>query len=236
MPDEVIVVNNNSTDETVKIALFFPFVRVINEKKQGIVYARNAGFDAAKSDIIGRIDADTLIPKDWTKKVKELYASKAHQNHAFTGGGYFYNLYFPPRRIGSWIHAQLALHFNLLLLGHYILWGSNMAISQSQWRAVHDSVCLQNDIHEDIDLAIHLHRIGYKITYRADLSVGVAARRILDDRAASLSNMLWWPRSLRAHGNKRWVLSWLGAYGLYLLSFLLWAINKPIQALPSRRS
>jgi glycosyltransferase involved in cell wall biosynthesis len=95
-PDEVILVNNNSTDKTLEIAAEFDFVRVINEPKQGIVYARNRGFDAAKSDIIGRIDGDSRLPSDWVAQVKHFYADDAHQKSAITGGGYFYNIHHRP--------------------------------------------------------------------------------------------------------------------------------------------
>jgi glycosyltransferase involved in cell wall biosynthesis len=40
---EVVVVNNASTDKTREIALTFPGVRVVNEEKKGLVFARAAG-------------------------------------------------------------------------------------------------------------------------------------------------------------------------------------------------
>src|ERR1700722_13666836 len=71
-PEEVIVVNNNSTDKTVKIAQSFPFVKLIHEKEQGMIPARNAGFDAAKGDLLARIDADTRPPVDWVVRVHKI--------------------------------------------------------------------------------------------------------------------------------------------------------------------
>jgi len=70
-PFEVIVVDNNSTDSTVRVALSFPFVTLIREPRQGVMHARTTGFDAARGDIIGRIDADTILPPDWTESVLE---------------------------------------------------------------------------------------------------------------------------------------------------------------------
>src|SRR5688572_27451257 len=61
-PVEVIVVDNNSTDGTVEVAGRYPFVTVLHEWRQGVVHARDCGFDAAKGDIIGRIDAETVMP------------------------------------------------------------------------------------------------------------------------------------------------------------------------------
>ncbi|HEX7964030.1 MAG TPA: glycosyltransferase family A protein, partial [Candidatus Saccharimonadales bacterium] len=64
-PLEVVVVDNNSTDRTAEIARRYPFVRVVHEERQGIVFARGAGFDAARGDIIARIDADIVLPAGW---------------------------------------------------------------------------------------------------------------------------------------------------------------------------
>lgn len=74
-PDEIIVVNNNSTDNTVKIAKKYD-VRIVNEKKQGMISARNSGFNKAKFDIIARTDADTILPPSWIKKIKNGFKDK----------------------------------------------------------------------------------------------------------------------------------------------------------------
>lgn len=234
-PDEVLVIDNNSTDDTAKIAKSYPFVTLVNEKRQGILFARNTGFDRATGYIIGRIDADTIIPEGWVHYVKRFYGDPKHVDNALTGGGYFYNVVFPPRKIGGWMHSQVALRFNRFLMGHYILWGSNMAITAGQWQRVRGDVCMRTDIHEDLDLAIHLHRLGYEITYRAGLRVGVIMRRVFADRQALHENMMWWPRSLKAHDNPRWVMGWIGAHALFFGSYLLWPINlaiKKVRRLP----
>lgn len=218
-PAEVIVVDNNSTDGTVAIARSFPFVRVVREHTQGIVYARNAGFDTARSDIIARIDADTVLPDDWVARVTTFYASPAHANHALTGGGYFYNVRLP--KINGWIQGQLAFRVNRFIVGYYVLWGSNMAMPRSSWSAVRNKVCLRGDIHEDLDLAFHLHDAGYKITYRETLRVGVCLKRVLTDRHTLRAHMRRWPQTLRVHHFNGW---WLGVVG----NWLLWFIAQPI--------
>lgn len=215
-PDEVIVVDNNSTDQTAAIAKSYPFVRVIREPRQGIVFARNRGFNAVKSDLIGRIDADTILPPDWVERVKEFYADPAYRDQALTGGGYFYNIRAP--RFVAWSQNQVAFRMNRLLLGHYIVWGSNMVLPRRVWRAVRSSVCLDQDIHEDLDLAIHLHRQGYEIAYRAGIEVGVKMRRVRSDLSALWGNLMWWPRTLRIHGLKTWIFGWLGA--IFMLAWV----------------
>lgn len=226
-PDEVIVVDNNCTDKTIEIAETYPFVTVLREKKQGIAYARNKGFDASSSDIIGRIDVDTTLPADWVKRVKEFYADPENADCALTGGCYFSNLTFPPAGVNGAIHSAIAFRFNRMILGHHILWGSNMAILQTQWKAVRKKVCNDTDIHEDLDLAIHLKDQNIKIVYDPSLKVGVVMKRVMDDWKSLYPNLMWWPRTLKRHNNKRWVFGLAGAYLLLVSSFLVVIFNKP---------
>ena len=62
MPDEIIMVDNASDDRTVEIAERFEGIRIIQEARKGIVFARNAGFDAATGEIIARCDAGLPAP------------------------------------------------------------------------------------------------------------------------------------------------------------------------------
>ncbi len=61
---EIIVVNNNSSDDTGGLARACG-VKVIDENRQGIVFARNSGMDAASGKYIVNADADTIYPEDW---------------------------------------------------------------------------------------------------------------------------------------------------------------------------
>lgn len=219
-PDEVLVIDNNSTDRTADIARGYSFVRLVYEQQQGIVFARNAGFDRATGHIIARIDADTQLPDDWVAHIRAFYANGQHQQHAITGGGYFYNLRMP--RFNGWLQSQLAFRMNRWVAGHYILWGSNMAFLRPQWQAVREQVCLRDDVHEDLDLAIHLHSAGYQITYHAkDIRVGVYMKRFWSDRHKMRAHMQRWPQSFRAHHYNKW---WMGVVG----NVFLWGIVGPL--------
>ena len=65
---EVIVVNNNSKDNTAAI-VNSTGARCINETRQGITPARNAGLAAAKGKYILNADADTLYPPRWIEEM-----------------------------------------------------------------------------------------------------------------------------------------------------------------------
>lgn len=65
---EVIVVNNNSKDNTESIVNNAGAI-CIRETRQGITPARNAGLAAARGKYILNADADTLYPPDWIEEM-----------------------------------------------------------------------------------------------------------------------------------------------------------------------
>jgi hypothetical protein len=46
-------------------------------------------------------------------------------------------------------------------------------------------------------------------------------RRVRSDRDQLWSNLQWWPRTLRVHGYKGWVIAWfVGVWLIYSFSFI----------------
>lgn len=173
-PDEVIIVDNNCTDDTVRIAKKYKLVKVVKESKQGIVFARNTGFNKCKSDVIARIDADTILPINWVKDIKNEIKNLPKQV-AVTGPCSFRGKI--PNILTFWLHRAVYFWSSRLLFGHQTLFGSNMYISKHAWEAVKDSTCLRNDIHEDMDLAVHLNQHSIPVIFDKKLTATVCNRR-----------------------------------------------------------
>ena len=67
---EVIVVDNHpSSGLTAPVAAEFPHVRVVDEHRQGLAYARNAGFLTSRGEIVIATDDDVIAPPDWLEKL-----------------------------------------------------------------------------------------------------------------------------------------------------------------------
>jgi glycosyltransferase involved in cell wall biosynthesis len=64
VPYEIIVVDNNCTDKTAEIAKL-ESAFVIKETRKGVVFARQAGYEAATGRLIANIDADSKITDGW---------------------------------------------------------------------------------------------------------------------------------------------------------------------------
>jgi len=84
---EVIVVDNGSSDRTpaiVEAKLSNPRLRYLHEPKLGLSIARNAGFQAAKGEILAYLDDDAIASPGWLTALWEAYQD--NDNLAIAGG------------------------------------------------------------------------------------------------------------------------------------------------------
>jgi glycosyltransferase involved in cell wall biosynthesis len=76
---EVVIVDNNSTDNTRATVESFidkghTNLRYVFEPRQGIAYGRNAGIAAAKADIIAFTDDDVVVADNWIATINHTFA------------------------------------------------------------------------------------------------------------------------------------------------------------------
>lgn len=72
---EIVVVDNHPASKlTSPVLAEFPTVVLVEERRQGLAYARNAGFIAAKGDILVATDDDVTMPEDWLEKLLAPFA------------------------------------------------------------------------------------------------------------------------------------------------------------------
>lgn len=177
--DEIIVVDNNSTDRTVPIAKRFK-VKIIKEKKQGISYARNAGFNAAKGEIIARCDADCNVPQDWIKRIKKHFLKG--KMDALGGPVCYSDVPFLKKH--STTAVKLHAKAFKKIKNHDLLYGMNMSLRKEMWEKVKNELNNNNkQVHEDMDLSNRIHKYG-KIKFDPKLYVYTSSRRMRKNPAS----------------------------------------------------
>ena len=74
---ELIVVDNNSTDETADIVRQFSggplTVHLVHEPKQGLSFARNTGICIAKGELIAFTDDDVVVDREWIASLQRAF-------------------------------------------------------------------------------------------------------------------------------------------------------------------
>lgn len=223
---EIIVVDNGSCDATRYIVADYcdrhPHIRLIDEPRRGVANARNAGFDAATNDIVGRIDADTWVTRGWADII-ERYFKESPDTAAVTGLSTYHDS--PIGIFRKWaVSALVALG---LVGGQQCnLHGANMAIRREYWHKIRTRASRRPDVHEDVDLAIAMTNNGFRIDQLTNLNVTVSARR----RAMSPAGMWTYNRhSFETIRNQGWKITFpirFCAAAVFVMHTVQWPLYK----------
>ena len=80
-PWEVLVINNSSTDETAAVARLCwkedaaAPLRVVEESRLGVAYARERGLAEARYEFLGFVDDDNWVARDWVRTALDVISS-----------------------------------------------------------------------------------------------------------------------------------------------------------------
>ncbi|WP_425418912.1 glycosyltransferase family 2 protein [Oricola indica] len=176
---EVIVVNNASTDDTRERALAVPGVKVVDEPRKGIVRARQAGYVAARGELIANIDSDTRLPEGWIKTVLREF-ERDPDLAALSGPLIYYDM----SRIGRlMVRSFYAVGYLVYLVMHHVLHagamiqGGNFIVRRDVLDKIGGYDTTIEFYGEDTDVARRVSREGrVKWTFR--LPIYSSARRM----------------------------------------------------------
>jgi glycosyltransferase involved in cell wall biosynthesis len=163
VPDEIIAVNNASTDGTREVAAAVLGVKVIDEPRKGLVRARAAGWRAATGDILLYIDADSRAPLRLVERM-ERKILQSPGTVAVTGPYRFYDwdllgvvcarVYDLTLARVAHVVAQDVLHVGALL------YGANFAVRRSALDAIGGFDTTIEFHGEDTNLGRRLSAVG----------------------------------------------------------------------------
>ncbi len=173
---EVIVVDNGSNDGTSEVAKQFA-VKVVTESRRGLLWAREAGRQAAQGEIIANLDADCLPPPDWLSRGTKFFTDSkvvavTGPYDYYDGGNFF-------RSLSLWSQKYIYLAANNWLQkfgwGAVLIGGNNFIRAQAlnQVGGYNTTLTFYG---EDTDTAKRVATVG-QIIFSRNLIQPTSARR-----------------------------------------------------------
>ncbi|MDP2598720.1 MAG: glycosyltransferase family A protein [Candidatus Liptonbacteria bacterium] len=176
---EVIVVNNSSTDHTKEVVARFPKVKIVDEPNRGANYARQAGYLAAKSELIANVDADTMLTPGWIENALSAFSEKPDLV-CLSGPFIYYDL---PEQIKKLVRVFYAVGFLVYVINRFILrrasviQGGNYVVRKSALAKIGGHNTTLTFYGDDADLARRLMKIG-KIKFTFGFPIYSSGRRL----------------------------------------------------------
>lgn len=170
---EIIVVDNNSTDNTYEVSKNLG-MKVFKEMKSGVGQARKTGTDLAQGEYILHVDADTRLPENYLMQVKKRFDK--NKNLVCVGGQYYFydaNLFW--RMIRPILFPVLFWFVNFKLKRNVGPMGNNMTFKKNIYNKT-SGFDEKLKYGEDFDLSAKLCNFG-KVELDMTLKCFVSSRR-----------------------------------------------------------
>ncbi len=182
--NEIIIIDDNSNDNTKEIIKKFSDIKIITNKgNMGLGYSRNLGMKESKNNIVGAIDADVILDKYW---LETLLKNLGKNNIVMCGGKMIERI---DNRFNSWRAKYYSQNWgDRDLENPPFLYGCNTIQLKSAWLKVngYDEKLKTNG--EDISFTNKIReQQNYKLLYSAQ----ALCHHLQDDNLNSLSKRVW---------------------------------------------
>ncbi|MGC8660279.1 MAG: mycofactocin biosynthesis glycosyltransferase MftF [Desulfomonilaceae bacterium] len=162
---EIIVVDDNSSDETVETVKNYPVKLIVQRQNLGQSAARNAGVMAAKGEILAFIDSDCIAQPNW---LRELLPHFDDPRNVLVGG--YVDSYYKATALDRYEEANSALNMGAKSAvgfgkeSDFYVPTCNMLVRREAYLKV-GGLDDRMRVGEDVDLCWRLKAHGYRLVY-----------------------------------------------------------------------
>ena len=183
--NEIIVIDDNSSDKTVEIINQFQDIILLkNQKNMGLSFNRNLAIKKSSNEIIGAIDSDVVLDKYWL----ETLLNNLGQNQIVMCGGNMTEK-FITNKFNAWRAKYYSQNWGEKdIINPAFLYGCNTLLLKSAWINVqgYNDKFLTNG--EDIDFSNKIKSLDNSNLFYSSRATCV---HLQNDNIKSLSKRIW---------------------------------------------
>ena len=162
-PDEIVISDDGSTDDTPRVVAGRPVV-YLRQENAGPAKARNAGWRAASGDLVFFTDSDCAPAPDWISGLLPLF-----DDPAVAAAGGSYGLGNPESLVAQCIHYDIQYRHARLGKEVSYLGSFSLAVRRSALEAVGGfDESFRIACGEDADLSYRLQKAGFRFRFERD--------------------------------------------------------------------
>ncbi|MGB8277960.1 MAG: glycosyltransferase [Methylovirgula sp.] len=195
-PDQVLVIDDASTDDPARIVARYPFAELIrHEVNKGLAAGRNTAFSNTTCDLVAGLDGDVVAEPNWLAAMLEEFADP---KVGLVGGHLQESVAKTYADRWRWVHMRQEWG-EARIVDPPFIYGANTLARRAVWSAVHgyDEILRTNG--EDVDFSDRVKQLGFVTIYTPK----ARARHLKADTIWSLQRAVW---RYFYFGLKRWSL------------------------------
>jgi glycosyltransferase involved in cell wall biosynthesis len=179
---EILIVDNSSSDKTCEVVRIVSLgtdefdrkIRLLEEPRKGVAWARTRGVQEARGEIIAFLDADTCVTDEWFSKLLGYFSSK--KIVCVSGPTYYYDVSFFVR-IGVSIYWWIASVIVARIITGYMGIFANLAVRADSLKKIGGIDTSVEFYGDDTNIARRLSKVG-KVIFPRDFFVYASGRRL----------------------------------------------------------